>query len=916
MVTTSPEPGWAKIVADYAQNANIDLPAQTVDELAAHLEDVYLAARADGADDATARRQAHHALETSGLLPLRAERRPDPRAIQGRIAEDAAAAARARGFAMSHALRIALRQFRLHPAFALIVVVVLGLGMGAATVVYTIVDAMVLRPLPYRAPDRLVKLWDTNTEKGLARDPFSPVTFMDYRALPVFTDAAAWWRPDVNLRDPGLEPARVKTIETSANLFAVLGASPQLGPGFPAKGPFFSRERMVVISDRLWRTRYNGDPSLVGRTLLLNDEPHLVAGVMPAGFHFPDDVDVWQRLIWDLHQHSRSAHFMEGVGRLKDGVSFEEAGAAADTLAARLGREFESSNRGWAIALTPLLHDQLGYYRPALYVLGGAVGLLFLIGCLNVASLLLTRALGREREIAVRMAIGAAPRQIVAQLLAESLLLSVAGAIAGLVVALAALPLIVALTPVPVPRLADAAVSGRVLGLALALVVGLTLAFGLVPSLVLLRRHTAGDLKAGGRGSSRDGRALYQGLVVAEVALACALLVGSALLVRTVDRMTRIPLGVSGSGVVLASVQIGRLGPDRWTHVAAEQAAILDRIREQPGIQSAGSTNVLPMEHGWRNAFRHADQGPLPAGERPQVQYISISDGWLETMGATIREGRGFAAHDTREAEAVAIVNETLARRYFPGQSAVGRVLLDVPTQIGPLGRNLMWATSPDGRQRIPPPRGWRVIGVVADIQNAALGLPVEPAVYLTTRQFPFSNVVIALAARDEATAVQAVRAALKVVSPQTPPGTIETWRAHVDARTAEPRLLMTTLTAFAMLAAFLAALGVYGLFSWSVALRRRELAIRMTLGARPATVGAGVIRRSVVLVAIGAAIGLGLVQAARGVLAAVLFGVTPHDLASTATGVVVLFVAAIVASLPPAWRAMRVDPVEGLRAE
>jgi putative ABC transport system permease protein len=919
MTLASSDPDWAAIVSSHARGTGVDLTPQTIDELAAHLEDVYLAARRDGAGDDEARLKARQALDASGLLPLRRDPRPAPRATYARLADDAASASRSRSFAMGYALRTALRQFRLHPAFALIVVLVLGLGTGAAATVYTIVDAVVLRPLPYRAPDRLLALWDTNTEKGLAHDRFSPVTFLDYRALPIFQDAAAWWWPNVNLRDPGLDPVRVRTIETSGNLFSVLGTGPQLGEGFPKDGPFFSRTRIAVISDRLWRTRYGADPSIVGRDLLLNDLPYTVVGVMPPGLHFPDDVDVWQRLQWDLAQHVRHAHFMESVARLKDGVSIEQARAATDTLAARLGREFAGSNKGWAFAVIPLLHDQLGYYRPALYVLAGAVGLLFLIGCLNVASLLLTRALGREREIAVRTALGAAPRQIVAQLLGESLLLSAAGAAIGLLVARVALPIVVAITPVAVPRLADAAVSGRVLVLAAGLVAAMTIAFGLIPSLVLLRRHTTAnrDLKAGGRGSSREARALYQGLVVAEVALACALLVGSALLIRTVGGMTRIPLGVDAPGVVLAEVQLSAGSThDNWELVSTQHAAILDRIREQPGVTSAGAINALPMDHGWRYGFRHADQAPLPAAERPQAQYISVSDGWFETMGATMREGRAFTAQDLPGTEAVAIVNETLARRFFPGRSAIGGVLLETPFQIGPLGRNLMATMSPDGKHVIPPPNGTRIVGVVADIQNETLGLPVEPAVYLSTRQFPFASVSIAIAARDEATAAQAVRNAVKAVSPDTPVGNLQTWQAYLDGRTAEPRLLMTTLTAFGALAGFLAALGVYGLFSWSVALRQRELAIRLALGARPVVVGAGVIRHSVMLVAIGLAIGLGLVQAGRGLLSAVLFGVTASDPASLASGALLLLAAAVAASLPPAWRAMRVDPVEGLRAE
>ena len=389
------------------------LSSQTIDELATHLEDLYLAARADGDDDEAAAPEGRHGARDVRPRAAPPRAAPDARAPYARLADDAAAASRSRSFAMGYALRMALRQFRLQPAFALIVVLVLGLGTGAATAVYTIVDSVVLRPLPYRAPDRLVKLWDTNTEKGLAHDPFSPVTFMDYRALPVFADAAAWWRPDLNLATPGSSRCGSRPSRPAPTC-SRCSASAAARRGLPeGRAVLLARRAIAVISDRLWRTRYGADPSVVGRAAAARR--HALHGRRrhAAGFHFPDDVDVWQRLQWDLTQHSRSAHFMEGVARLKDGVSIEQARAAADTLAARLGQQFEGSNKGWAFAVVPLLDDQLGYYRPALYVLFGAVGLLFVIGCLNVASLLLTRALSREREIAVRTALGAAPRQIV-----------------------------------------------------------------------------------------------------------------------------------------------------------------------------------------------------------------------------------------------------------------------------------------------------------------------------------------------------------------------------------------------------------------------------------------------------------------------------------------------------------------------
>jgi len=884
---------WATDVARFARRSRVDLSTETIDELAGHLEDLYLAGRSRGLDAQAARREAWQALETSGLLPLK----------------------QSRSFSMVYALRMALRQFRLHPAFAVVTILVLGLGTGAATVVYTIVDAVVLQPLPYSAPDRLVKFWDTNVEKGLQRDPFSPVTFLDYRLLPVFSGAAAWWRPDVNLVDPGLDPARVRTIETSGNLFAVLGVSPQLGPGFPADGPLFSTDLVVVISDRLWRTRYAGDTSIIGRLLSLNGVSYRVLGVMPPGFRFPDEIDVWQRLNWNLAQHDRQAHFMEGVARMADGISLDQARAAADTLATQLGDRFAVSNKGWAFAVVPLLEDELGYYRPALYVLFGSVGILFLIGCLNVASLLLTRALSREREIAVRTALGATPRQIVSQLFAESLTLSTFGAAAGLAIALVMLPIIVKVTPVEVPRLAEAAISGRVLSLAFGLMIAMTTIFGLVPALLLVRKQVASDLRSGERGSSRSVRRIYQGLVIAEVALACGLLVSSALLVRTVGQMTRVPLGVSSDDVTLANVQLAAVSSseESWRTVGAHHTAILEHLREQPGVFSAGSANFMPMEHGWRGALLRGDQPTVRQQDAPQAQHHSVSEGYLETMGATLLEGRFFTSHDTTDGESVLILNKTAADRYYPGESAVGKEMRSWMFQVGPLGRNLTWRVLPD--RRAVQPRT-RVVGVIGDVQNVALGLPAEPAAYYPMRQFPFSAVTIAIAARDSATAIHAVREAVRSESPNTPIGAVNTWRDRFNARTAEPRLLMTMLTVFGAVAAFLAVVGVYGLFSWSVALRKRELAIRLTLGAKPLGVAAQIVRHSVVLVAVGLAAGWALVRAADTALATVLFGVSPDDAISMIVGAALLFVAALVASLPPALRAMRVDPVEGLRAE
>jgi putative ABC transport system permease protein len=821
---------------------------------------------------------------------------------------------------VASAFRVALRQFLQQPTFALVTVLVLGLGTGAATTVFTIIDAVVLRPLPYNAPDRLVTLWDTNQSEGLSHDPISPVNFMDYRALPVFQDAAVWWRPGVNLLDPGLDPVRVNTIEVSGNLFDVLGVKPQIGAGFGRDVFFHPTELAAVISDRLWRTRYNADPSIIGRPLTLNGTPYIVVGIMPQKFHYPDDIDVWQRLRWDTHQHSREAHFMEAVGRLTDGTTFDEAQRATETLALRLEQDFPRTNKGWATRLVPLLDEQLGYYRPALMVLFGAVGLLLLIGCLNVASLLITRALSREREMAVRVAVGAAPRQLVTQLLAESSVLSVAGAVLGVVAAGLALPLILRFTPVHIPRLEEAGLDVRALALCLTVVVATTVFFGLVPALLLLRGQLTAGLRTGERSSSRGARRIYSVLVAGEMALACALLVSSALLVRTVSRMTNTPTGVEAADVLTTTVQLSGVTYQDWRVVADTHAAILEQIRQQPGVIAAGSSNFLPLEVGWRGPFLlEGEPPPARPEDARQVQYHSVSDGFFEAFGAEMSHGRSFQTYDTTDSAPVVVVNESFAKRFLASGTGLGRVFLTSSTAVGPLGLNLKRARpAPPPGQQLPhlPPTRFEIVGVVKDIRNVPLGQTVEPAVYFTTRQYPFRELFIAVRAADTRTAVAAVRTALKNAAPSVPMAATQTWGERFGARTAQSRLLMTILVLFGGLAALLAALGVYGLFSWSVALRTRELAIRLTLGAHPFTVGNLVVRQSAVLVVVGLVIGLALIRVAEGALTRVLYEVTPSDLGSSAAASALLLAAALVACIPPALRAMRVDPVEGLRAE
>lgn len=536
------------------------------------------------------------------------------------------------------------------------------------------------------------------------------------------------------------------------------------------------------------------------------------------------------------------------------------------------------------------------------------------IGILNVASLTLTRSLDREREIAIRVAIGASPRHLIAQLTSEGFVLAATGTLLGIAAAAVALPTIVALTPVPIPRLEDAAIGWRAVAFALAIACGSAVVFGLVTGWLLVARPAGATMTSGERGNTRGARRLYAALVVGEVALACALLISSALLVRTVLRMTATPIGVNADQTVITPIQLTRNwasqlnARDQWQAMADIHARIAETVREQPGVIAAGASNFLPLEIGWRGGFRAPNQPP-PANpaDAPQAQLHTVSEGYFEAMGATVSAGRAFSAFDGSQAVPVVIVNETFARRYLPDGPAVGQAIGIPAGNIGPLGSNLI---APASRARV------EIVGVVSDIRNVPLGQTIEPAMYVPARQFPFSDLFIAVKSTDTAVAVAAVRTALKAVAPEVPVGTSRTWGERFGDRTAEPRLLMAILVLFGAFAALLAALGVYGLLSWSVSLRQRELAIRLALGARPAAVGGAVIRHSVLLVGGGLVIGVVIVRAAERVLSSVLYEVESSDRMATAGAGLLLLTAAMVACVPPAIRAMRIDPVDGLRAD
>ncbi|MBJ6765291.1 ABC transporter permease [Myxococcaceae bacterium JPH2] len=809
-----------------------------------------------------------------------------------------------------HAARSLWRQ----PTFAAVAVLTLALGIAANTGIFSVVNAVLLAPLPYPAADRLMLLWSHFPEVG--RTSVSPANFRDWRAQnDVFEGLAAFSSLPVSLSEEGT-PERLMAASVSTNYFQVLGRSPLLGTTFQARTDADGPRQEVVLSHGLWVRRFGGDPGVIGRSVRLDGRSYEVLGVMPPDFGLPAIVpqgvasqspELWVPApIKDIPQlemgtaqdlsERRGTSFLRVLGRLKPGVTPERAASVMSTLAARLERDHPDENAHSGIALVPLREQVVGDSQPVLWVLLCAVGLVLAIACANVANLFLVRAAARSQELAVRTALGAGRGRLVRQLLLESLLLSVVAGGLGLLLAMWGLDGLLHIVPPDLLRLGEVRMDGRVLAFTSGVSLMTGLLFGVMPALQASSPELSLVLRRGGNGRATEARSRSRSaLVVAEVALAVVLLISAGLLMRSLWRLQSVDPGFQVDSMLTWKLS---LPVDKYP--SARQAEFFEQVRQQvaalPGVMSVGAVSDLPFGGAGIREGLEIDGRPVATpADMPSVGFQSITPGYLTTLGIPLRQGRDVASSDTSETQPVVLVNEAAVRRFWAGANPVGQRI-----RVG--GETTPWLT---------------VVGVVADVRYDGLGNASRPEVYVPGLQRTFFFMAFAARTRGDAWGlVSGVRAAVAELDKGLAVGEVRTMAQRVEEATSRPRFVSLLVGMFAGMSLLLAAVGLFGVMAYMARQRTREMGIRMALGARPADVRRLVVGHGMRLALLGVAVGLVGAWASTRVLSSLLFGVSTTDplvfggLALVVTGV------SLLATWIPALRATRVDPLVAMRAD
>jgi len=793
---------------------------------------------------------------------------------------------------MLHDLRYAIRLLGRNPIFTLATTLTLALAIGGTTAMFTIVDAALLRPLPFAEPDDLVWGWGQWPQSDSAS--ISPPDFVDYRdrARAVRLAAMTAFGRDFALSGAG-EPESVSGRMVSAGLFETLGVVPAMGRSFAKSDEDLEEAEVAVLSDGLWRRRFGADPSILGRRLTVDARPITIVGVMPRGFAFPQGTDLWLPLpLRNSEMQVRRFHFLRIVGRVAGGSTFAAAQADLDAIAARLAEAHPDSNQGWRVRLEPLRERLVGSFRVALLLLFGAVACVLLIACANIASLFLARSGARRRELAVRAALGASRWRLSRQLLVESVTVAALGGAGGLLLAIWSVQLLAVLGPRDLVTLRDVSVDGRVLAFTALVSLVSGILFGIAPALQAGRLSLRDALTSRGAGPSRQrARAL---LVAGELSLAAMLLMGAGLLLRSFTELLRVDAGFRAGGVLTATL---RLPPQRYAdaeRMVAFAEQLEEAVRAQPGVSAAAVTSRLPMAPQGGDTYFTIVGQPEPAKGKPTADIRAVTPGYFQTMGVPLLGGRDVARTDRTGAPPVVVVNEPFARAFLPGRAALGeRLVID-------LGR----------------PMTAEIVGVVGGVRHYGLDNEATPAMYVPFAQAP--NPIVNVVARAEGSGTAAaggLRSAVHGLD-ATLPVDVVAMSDLVARSAAQPRLRALLVGGFAAVAILLAAIGVYGVAAGAVAERRREIGIRMALGARAPEVVALVTRESARLAVAGLVIGVAGALSLSRVVAGLLFGVRPLDAATLAGVVGVMLAATLIATAVPARRAARVDPATALRDE
>jgi len=802
----------------------------------------------------------------------------------------------------------AIRALAKSPAFTVTAVVTLALGIGANAAIFSVVDAVLLRPLPWSEPTRTAMIWSRWT--AFDKTWVAAGEIVDYRRrLHSFTDIAGWSDGQINITGNG-EPERVAYAQVTANTFQVLGVSPILGRAFtPAedvpKGP-----RLAVISHALWQQRYGGDPAAIGRLIQLNGEPYDIVGVMPSGFLLPTDYQsaqpsrVWVPLQLDSASTDHGAHGYYAAGRLRAGVSVADATNELHALAETMTREGLYPKPMQFDAFAVSLHDEvLGFVSRAIALLAAAVALLLLIACANVANLMLARAEGRQRDIAVRTALGAGAVRIVRQLLTESLLLSLAGACVAVFFAWGGVRALTWWHPESIPRVGTVGLNLRVLSFTMLTSVAVTVLFGLAPALGALRIDVAGALKESRTATAaKSGQRFRGALVIAQTALAVVLLVGAGLLVRSIAALQRVDLGFRPDHVLTMRVSLPATSYATPEAVVAFYARLLDTVRTLPGVRAAGAVRSLPLASEIGDFGLTVDGYTPPPGTSAKGDWQIATDGYIEEMGERVVRGRAFTPDDHVTGALVAIVNEEFVRQYWPHRDPIGGRIRIGGNSASP------WVT---------------VVGVVGNVRHNGVDTAVKEKFYVPHAQWhrdvgfaSRSMTLVIRTAGDPGAIAGSIREQLRRVDPTVPAADVRTMDDVVAAAMSGPRFTGALLAVFALLALVLSAIGLYGVLAYTVSRRTREFGVRIAMGARRGQVLRLVVGSGVALTAGGIVVGIVLASMLTHLMSKLLHDVGPLDPWTFAVVPVALLVVAIAASLFPAWRATRIDPVHALRAE